>query len=64
MSIAFNADVENIDWVRLALVFDRAPLGNRDPAQLHEAFENSQIRCFVWDAGELVGAGRAITDGV
>ena len=31
---------------------------------MREAFFNSQIRCFVWDAGELVGAGRALTDGV
>jgi GNAT superfamily N-acetyltransferase len=64
MSIEFSESVEGIDWIRLAQVFERAPLGTREPAQLREAFQNSQIRCFVWDAGNLIGAGRAITDGV
>ncbi|HEY4232321.1 MAG TPA: GNAT family N-acetyltransferase [Lacipirellulaceae bacterium] len=64
MSVWFSESVDGVDWERLALVFKRAPLGIRDPACLQEAFQNSQIRCFVWDGGELVGAGRAMTDGV
>jgi aralkylamine N-acetyltransferase len=64
MAVEFSERIKGIDWDRLSLVFKRAPLGDRDPAKLQEAFQNSQIRCFVWDAGELVGAGRALTDGV
>jgi ribosomal protein S18 acetylase RimI-like enzyme len=64
MSIVFSESVEGIDWIRLAQVFERALLGTREPAQLQEAFQNSQIRCFVWNASNLIGAGRAITDGV
>jgi aralkylamine N-acetyltransferase len=64
MSIEFTEDAEAIDWERLAVVFQRAPLGSRDPVKLREVFQNSPIRCFVWDGGELMGAGRAITDGV
>jgi aralkylamine N-acetyltransferase len=63
MTVEFSERMEGIDWDRLALVFRRAPLGDRDPAKLREAFQNSQIRCFVWDAGELGGGGRALTDG-
>ena len=64
MSIEFTDDTEAINWERLSVVFQRAPLGNRDPVQLRETFQNSPIRCFVWDGKELIGAGRAITDGV
>jgi ribosomal protein S18 acetylase RimI-like enzyme len=64
MTVEFSERMEGIDWDRLALVFRRAPLGDREPAKLRQAFQNSQIRCFVWDSDELVGAGRALTDGV
>ena len=64
MSILFTEDKETIDWEQLSVVCQRAPLGNRDPVQLRETFQNSAIRCFVRDGKELFGAGRAITDGV
>src|SRR5579859_755888 len=64
MSIEYTEDTKVIDWERLSVVFKRAPLGERDPVELREVFQNSPIRCFVWDMGELIGAGRAITDGV
>jgi aralkylamine N-acetyltransferase len=64
MSVEFTDDPGAVDWRKLSEVFKRAPLGNRDSDKLREVFQNSPIRCFVWDAGELIGAGRAITDGV
>ena len=64
MMATLSDNIGEIDWDRLALVFKRAPLGERDPAVLRKAFENSGVRCFVWDQKELIGAGRAITDGV
>jgi ribosomal protein S18 acetylase RimI-like enzyme len=64
MSIEFTEQTETINWESLAEVFLRAPLGKRDPGKLREVFQNSQIRCFVRDGKELIGAGRAITDGV
>ena len=64
MSIEFTEGTETINWEQLSGVFQRAPLGNRDPVKLRETFQNSPIRCFVWDDKELIGAGRAITDGV
>jgi ribosomal protein S18 acetylase RimI-like enzyme len=64
VSIEFTEGTETINWEQLSGVFQRAPLGNRDPVKLRETFQNSPIRCFVWDDKELIGAGRAITDGV
>ena len=57
-------DPAEVDWDRLSLIFKRAPLGDRDAAGLREVFQNSGVRCFAWDGSELVGAGRAISDGV
>src|SRR5258708_4973276 len=64
MNPKLTDDASAIDWDRLALVFKMAPLGERDPAKLKETFTNSAVRCFVWHEGELIGAGRAITDHV
>jgi aralkylamine N-acetyltransferase len=64
MGAAFTEDLSAIDWVKLARIFELAPLGVRDPGKLRETFTNSSARCFVWHEGELIGAGRAITDGI
>ena len=64
MNVTFTEDVATIDWEQLVLVFKRAPLGDREAGRLREAFTNSGVRCFAWHQGELVGAGRAITDGI
>jgi ribosomal protein S18 acetylase RimI-like enzyme len=63
-AVVLSTDIEAVDWLRLVEVFERAPLGRRDPAQLELSFRNSQVRCFVYVAGELVGAGRALSDRV
>ena len=64
MSIVFSDTLVGIDWEKLADVSHRAPLGERESAALREAFANSSICCFVFDGGELVGTGRALSDGV
>lgn len=64
MIATLTDDPNAIDWERLAFVFKRAPLGERAPARLKQTFENSTVRCFAWDDRELIGAGRAISDGI
>jgi len=64
MEVVLTSDVAEIDWDQLALVFKRAPLGDRDPTILRQVFTNSGVRCFAWIDQEIVAAGRAITDGV
>ena len=64
MNIRLSDDPTDISWEALAVVFHRAPLGERKPEKLREAFTRSPVRCFVWDDDRLIGAGRALTDGV
>lgn len=62
--MTFTDDIAAIDWEQLALIFKRAPLGNRTAVGLRDVFNNGGVRCFAWDGIKLVGAGRAITDGI
>lgn len=55
---------DNIDWNELSDLYRVAPLGEKDPNDLQMAFSNSMFKCFVFDRGELVGAGRALADGI
>ncbi len=54
----------NVDWVELSLMYKTAPLGDKNPEELELAFTNSNYKCFVFDADKLVGAGRALADGI
>lgn len=65
MDIILSTNVDGISWKELAHVFELAPLGKkRDPQKLELAFRNSQLSVFAFHGKELVGAGRAISDGV
>jgi ribosomal protein S18 acetylase RimI-like enzyme len=54
---------DNIDWNELSELYRIAPLGNKPPERLEVVFTNSLYKCFVFDGGKLVGAGRALADG-
>jgi ribosomal protein S18 acetylase RimI-like enzyme len=56
--------LENIDWQELSDLYRAAPLGNKSAASLATVFTNSMFRVFVYDSGRLVGAGRALADGI
>jgi len=65
MNIQLSTDIDNISWIELARVFELAPLGKkREPEKLERAFRNSLLRVFAFDGSTLVGAGRALSDGV
>ena len=57
-------DQSRIDWIQLSELYRIAPLGDKKPDDLELAFSNSLYKCFVYEGGELVGAGRALADGV
>jgi ribosomal protein S18 acetylase RimI-like enzyme len=57
-------DQSCIDWDELSGLYRIAPLGDKKPDDLKLAFSNSLYKCFVRDGGVLVGAGRAVADGV
>jgi ribosomal protein S18 acetylase RimI-like enzyme len=64
MNIIFRSDQENINWIELCEIYEIAPLGTRNPRDLEIVFSNSMFKCFVFDDNKMVGAGRAIADGV
>lgn len=63
MALEWTYSSENVDWEELSALYLAAPLGQKDPADLKIAFTNSMFKCFVYDSGTLVAAGRALADG-
>ncbi|MBU0515770.1 MAG: GNAT family N-acetyltransferase [Proteobacteria bacterium] len=54
---------ENLDWRKICRIFDRAPLGHRDPDKLRRAAKNSFLVCTAHHGREIIGFGRAMSDG-
>ena len=63
MALTWIYSTENVDWEELSALYLAAPLGQKDPSDLKIAFANSMFKCFVYDSGKLVAAGRALADG-
>lgn len=56
--------VEDVDLDELSHLYRVAPMGDKPPEELATVFGNSMFACFVSFDGALVGAGRALADGV
>lgn len=63
-SLHWFFDQGAIIWHELAALYRIAPLGNKKADELQIAFTNSMFKCFVRDNELLVGAGRAVADGI
>ena len=63
MPLEWKHSTEGIDWEELSALYRAAPLGDKKPQALRTVFSNSMFKCFVYEAGRLVGAGRALADG-
>lgn len=55
---------ENMNWDELSHLYLIAPLGQKSPPDLKLSFSNSMFKCFVYESGKLIAAGRALADGV
>lgn len=64
MNFELNYSLEAVNWDELSHLYRIAPLGNKKPTDLKTSFSNSLFKCFVFDSGHLIGAGRALADGV
>jgi len=53
-----------VDWSELSELYRVAPLGIKSADWLRTAFSNSMFKCFAVESGVVVGAGRAVADGV
>lgn len=60
----WKSDLAEVDWNALSDLYRIAPLGDKKPDDLRISFGNSRYTCLVFDSGRLVGAGRALADGV
>lgn len=60
----WSFDQNGIDWAALSELYRIAPLGEKKPEELQLAFGNSMYKCFLFENGMLIGAGRAIADGI
>lgn len=63
MALEWKYSLENVDWDELSALYLAAPMGYKAPADLQVAFANSMFKCFVYDSGGLIAAGRALADG-
>ena len=64
MEFVWQYSDKNMDWDELSHLYLIAPLGQKSPSDLQVSFSNSMFKCFVYEAGKLVTAGRALADGV
>lgn len=62
--IRWQDNLVGIDWNVLSELYRIAPLGEKSADDLRVSFTNSMFRCFVFDRELLVGAGRAVADGI
>jgi ribosomal protein S18 acetylase RimI-like enzyme len=63
MALEWMYSIDAVDWEDLSALYRLAPLGDKKPEHLKKVFGNSLFVSFVYDAGRLVGAGRALADG-
>ena len=63
MNVEWSYSDEALDWEELSHLYRIAPLGQKDPSDLRISFSNSMFKCFVYDSGRLIAAGRALADG-
>lgn len=64
MNLTFQYSCSGIDWSLVSEILKKAGLSYYERDIHRKAFENSQVVVFAFDGGELIGFGRAITDGV
>lgn len=64
MTFETKDDCSDVDWVRVAETLKRVGMAYAEPEVHRRAFEASHTTVFVYQAGQLVGFGRALSDGV
>ncbi len=64
MNISWRFHQDKINWQELAELYRIAPLGQKSADDLKIVFSNSRFKCFIFDGNTLIGAGRALADGL
>jgi hypothetical protein len=55
--------IEHVDWKSVATLFAEVGWGQRDPMEIHAAFQKSSHVIFIYEADELIAFGRTMDDG-
>ena len=64
MELKIKLDCADVNWQLVAETLKRVGMAYAKPAAHQKAFENSQVTVFIYREGQLIGFGRAISDGV
>ncbi|WP_346879495.1 GNAT family N-acetyltransferase [Clostridium sp. UBA3061] len=64
MNIKIEKNCDNVDWSLIPEILKLGGMRYFDEATHKKAFENSYIAIFVYDNDNLIGFGRALSDGV
>ena len=64
MAFEWKHSSDGMDWDALSHLYRIAPLGEKKAADLKVVFSNSLFKSFVYEGGKLIGAGRALADGM
>jgi len=64
MQLEWTYTQTDIKWEELSNLYKIAPLGDKKAQALKTVFSNSMFKCFVFHEKKLIGAGRALADGL
>lgn len=63
MNIRIQESCENIDWQKISNSLKKVGMAHHEPELHQKAFLNSYSVVFIFDSDQLIGFGRAISDG-
>jgi GNAT superfamily N-acetyltransferase len=64
MAYRIQENCQGIDWDDVYAIMDSVRMASHTREQIRRAFENSYRVVFVFDGDQLIGFGRAVSDGV
>ncbi len=64
MEVDLTYSCAGINWTTITAILKQVGMAHHSPDEHRKAFEASFTSVFAWHAGQLIGFGRAISDGV
>ena len=64
MELEIQLDCANVNWQFVAETLKHVGMAYAEPAAHRKSFENSEVTVFIRREGQMIGFGRAISDGV
>jgi ribosomal protein S18 acetylase RimI-like enzyme len=64
MKCDIRHDCSGVDWNAIANTLKSAGMAHHEPERHQKAFEASHTTVFIYQADQLIGFGRAISDGI